>query len=78
MRVKFLPHVIVVGLLLGTASEHAAKCAAQPPDDPNQKKWRQKARAALRRARALAEKRLPGKLSTQVISKINELEALLQ
>ncbi|MBI3713855.1 MAG: hypothetical protein HY253_12970, partial [Burkholderiales bacterium] len=43
-------------------------------DDPNQNKWREEIRAALDRAKRLAEKRLPGKLSEQVIRAIENIQ----
>ena len=43
--------------LLEHAQEHADKCNAAPPNDPDQRGWRKEIKAALDRARRLAEKR---------------------
>jgi len=62
--------------LLNTASGHASLCQLSPPEDPNQGHWRTEAKAALDRAKRLAD-RLPTKLREQVLSRIRSIEGLL-
>jgi len=62
--------------LVNTAREHADKCALSSPEDPNQNKRRNEAKAALDRARRLA-RRLPTKLQQKTLSAINSIEGLL-
>jgi len=63
--------------LLEHAAEHVNKCLNAPPDDPDQNGWRKEIKAALERAKRLAEKRLPGKLRDQVLNAIQSLQNAL-
>ena len=64
--------------LLNTAHRHVEKLRLGNPNDPgyqrNQRKWRREVKAALDRARRLAQKRLKGKARAQILSLIEELE----
>ena len=68
----------VINGLVETARKHVDKCLSNPPEDPDQQKWRGEIKAALERARRLAEKRLPDGLSRQGIDTINQVESLIK
>jgi len=68
----------VIDGLLEHAQEHVEKCSTSPPEDPNQKHWRKEIKAALDRARKLADKRLSGKLRDQILQVIAKMESLVQ
>jgi len=59
--------------LLEHAQEHADKCNAAPPNDPDQRGWRKEIKAALDRAKRLAEKRLVGKARDAAIRAIDQI-----
>jgi hypothetical protein len=67
----------VIGGLIATAEEHVAKLQTNPPNDPNRDKWKDEARAALDRAKRLAE-RLPGKAKEVVLQMIRTVEGALK
>lgn len=59
--------------LLEHAKEHADKCNAAPPNDPDQRGWRKEIKAALDRAKRLAEKRLSGKARDSALRAIDQI-----
>jgi hypothetical protein len=63
---------VIEGLLVH-ADIHAEKIGSSPPEDPNKNHWKKEVRAALQRAKRIAEKRLKGKTRDAVISRINDI-----
>ena len=58
---------------LNTAQEHANKCNSSSPDNQDQHKWRQEIKAALDKAKKIAEKRLSGKAKAEVLKTIERI-----
>ena len=67
-------HVLdVIEGLLEHAQIHADKCNSSDPNNQNQDKWREEIRAALEKAKRLAQKRLKGKAQEGVIRAIDSI-----
>ncbi len=63
----------VINGLLGQASTHADKLQSSPPGDPNRNGWKKEVKAALDRARNLANKRLKGNTRDRVLRQIDNI-----
>lgn len=63
----------VINGLLAHASAHADKIQSSPPEDPDQNGWKTEVKAAVDRARNLANKRLKGKTRDRVLRQIDNI-----
>jgi RHS repeat-associated protein len=64
----------VIEGLIDHAQEHVDKCHNSSPEDPNQHKWRKEIKAALDRAKKMAQKRLKGKTRENIIKVIERIQ----
>jgi len=65
----------VIDGLLKHAAIHAEKIASIPPNGPNddERKWKKEVKAALERAKRIAQKRLKGKTRANVLQQISKI-----